>query len=165
MSDPSQYLTWSEALETWILRLCELEGTRPLGQFLACHGSLHQGAPLPDDVPSAPPRTCFGSAQEYLIRSERDDIFYAEGIACPASLGRPLPLPHGWLIDRKGRVLDRVWGDAERSVYLGVVFRREYVLDRVLSTKCWGSLLDSPRDRWALLRGRVPLSSALETEL
>lgn len=76
------------------------------------------------------PKSCYWNSQQLL--KKHPEWIYCEGYALAP--GIPIPLRHGWLIDRQKSILEPTW-DANDSVYIEVTF----------STRWFKSLLDDRR--------------------
>lgn len=125
--------------------------------FLIQHGRLWEPAPLPGDVPLGEPKRCFENVAMFVV--ERDDLTYVEGYALPQDC--PIPIPHAWLVDRDGGVVERTLR-SPGTVYFGVAFRTSVVIGRMLKTGYATSMLDDWRHDWPLLHGELSTEDALE---
>lgn len=82
-------------------------------------------------------KQCFANSQAELMDNP-DKFTYVEGIAIQPSIG--LPIHHGWLVDKEGKVLDLTWKEPESAIYLGVPFDYKFVLDNMIKSKSYSSL-------------------------
>lgn len=147
--------------------LAGMENTsRAFATFILGHGRQWEAAALDDGIKRGVPRGCYRNSQKLLFSDMRrrfpEGLVYVEGYACSGSLNFALPLPHGWLVDPEGRVVDPTWDEPENSTYFGVPFNEDYVRETV---KAYGpcSLIDNFHDRWLLVRDReVALRAVLE---
>jgi hypothetical protein len=133
--------------------------------FILKYGREWAATPRPRGVHKQRAKQCYANSQKHLLatawRSDAAVLTYVEGWAIHALTGG-FAMLHGWLVDRDGRVLDLTWKQPQGSIYFGVPFRDEYVRRQVRDRMLWGSLIDCPATRWALLAGEVPLEEALE---
>lgn len=108
---------------------------------------------LPDGVPPGTPRECYSNA--YELATSRADLTYVEGYA----LGAFFPVPHAWVEDREGRIIDPTWaalGELEQAAYAGVRFDTEFLICHVVRVG-WHSVFasDWTQDAAILRRGFV----------
>ncbi len=55
------------------------------------------------------------------------DLHYCEGYGFDQDL--PISLYHAWLVNDKGEVIDPTWLKKDKTIYLGVVFNKDFVLE------------------------------------
>lgn len=103
------------------------------------HSTEWKGAILPDDVKPGPKKSCFETCQKRAVYEGPSPLEYCEGQAASESLG--VPIPHAWLL-RDGQVIDPVWGAGDHE-YFGMVIPDKYVLETIVRTGCWGSILEA----------------------
>lgn len=112
-------------------------------ELLARHGQKFQWSPgeLPDGVPSGKLGECFLNAGRLALSS---DYRYCEGYA--VTDGGLIPVPHAWVIDEAGNVVDNTWHhfdeDRERQ-YLGVIVSMKRLAASTVRRGKWG-VLDDP---------------------
>ena len=83
--------------------------------ILSC-GREMSFAPLPENIEFGLPKGCYYNCLQIL--NERPELIYCEGYALADGL--VLPVPHAWLINDRGVVIDPTW-DTD-SAYIGVAF-------------------------------------------
>lgn len=86
------------------------------------------------DLPGTP-KACFQNATLAAL-SHPDQLVYVEGYAVSATL--PIPLPHAWLVDGEGNVIDPTWPDG--SEYFGIRFSSDELSEVMLVTRQYGIL-------------------------
>lgn len=147
--------------------------------YVANHGVTYEREPLTRDerayvrevirrsggLRMHPIKQCFGNAQLLLTRDYEHRLTYVEGFAFSI-----IPVLHGWLdLDGKvidttlrqdrnagGRLANRVLGTwRDERQYHGVHFSREYVLQKILDRRFFGTLIDDYWKHWPLLSGEV----------
>ena len=79
-------------------------------------------APLPKNIEPGLPKGCYYNCLQIL--DEHPELTYCEGYALADGL--VLPVPHAWLINSKGEVIDPTWND--RSAYIGVSFDTDWLI-------------------------------------
>jgi len=89
-------------------------------------GNVTLGSPLPASIEPLPERECYNNALD-LAQSYPEEFTYTEGFA--AAQGTPsLTMPHAWVTDWQGRVVDPTWAHFPgSSVYCGVRFSLNFV--------------------------------------
>lgn len=94
---------------------------------------------------------CFKNAFGWAHRAP-ERYRYCEGVAVGASR---FPVVHAWVIDTKGRVIDPTWKDQERGAYIGVTFKIDYVVKRVIECGMYTSMIDGAllKEPFAIMRG------------
>ena len=70
------------------------------------------------------PKLCYKNCVDAIL--SRSDLHYCEGYGIDKDL--PIPLYHAWLVNDKGEVIDPTWLKKRKTIYLGVVFNKEFVL-------------------------------------
>lgn len=100
-------------------------------------------ARIPDDVPLGPRGQCFANAGTLAV-APGCRYTYCEGYAMP--LVDRSPVLHAWLVTPDGRVVDPTWGVDPAYRYLGVPFRRDFLVASILRTRLWGLLDDGQRE-------------------
>lgn len=103
-------------------------------------------------------KMCFANAQTLAL--DDDSLEYAEGWATHYDV--PIPVLHGWCLNRRGCVVDPTWHQdcSNRSAYFGVRIAKGYVQQRIHATLSYGSLLDDWNMGFALLNSDVRYSFA-----
>jgi hypothetical protein len=144
---------YREAISSFLETLASAEPIgRSSGKLLLEYGHEFVGTSMAELAGRDMPRQCFSNAKNLLItqlKKGNDRLRYAEGYACSGSLGIPLPIQHAWLVDEDGSVVDSTWSYSEQSLYFGITFQNEYVLEAYENKVA--SLLDNRLDQWALL--------------
>jgi hypothetical protein len=79
-------------------------------------------APLPKNIEPGLPKNCYYNCLE--IVEEDSHFIYCEGYALPED--GILPVPHAWLINFDGRVIDPTWEAG--GAYIGLPFDTEWLL-------------------------------------
>jgi len=79
-----------------------------------------------------PAKMCFQNAATAAL--DHPELTYVEGYAFSSVF--PLPINHGWLTDRAGRVVDPTW--AEGSGYFGIPFPQPLLSKALLLTGSYG---------------------------
>ena len=79
-------------------------------------------ASLPENIETGLPKNCYYNCLQIL--DEHPELIYCEGYALADGL--VLPVPHAWLINSKGEVIDPTWND--RSTYIGVSFDTDWLV-------------------------------------
>jgi hypothetical protein len=150
-------------LETMV-RLLKSAGVLDVSfyEFIQRHGKFYEGQKRPKGIRKGVVKECFSNSQKHLLGLyDTRKYRYVEGFAASLEVG--FPIYHGWLVNvETGKVLDLTWRKPEESVYFGVMFKTDFVNSVVAQTGFWGSLIDSPQDRWKLLKGERSLEDALD---
>ena len=81
-------------------------------------------------------KECYRNAT--LLATMHPKYTYVEGFAMSPSL--PLALSHAWVLNSKGEVLDPTWGWRDGTVYLGVPFETEDLIERTTTSGYYGVL-------------------------
>jgi hypothetical protein len=79
-------------------------------------------------------KACFENAGQLALAGWP----YAEGYAVRPSLG--IPLPHAWVLDGEGRVVDPTWEHPETCHYMGIVVPHDAYLKALVRNRVWGVL-------------------------
>lgn len=127
-----------------------MRGDRPyssIHDFILQNGSDHK--PQVFDESAFPhsmrtPRNCYQNAW-YL--AEMHDLIYVEGMAFNLIFAN-----HAWCIDKDMNVYDPTWKTPETSLYYGVAFDDEYVMEVLHMTGVYG-IIDNPIQRFPLITG------------
>lgn len=129
--------------------------------FVLRHGIFMPWRRKPATIPDMTPKGCFYNAYELTRRDRR--LTYCEGFAAGI-----LVTPHAWVIDQEGYVIDATWDgldhhadDDEPRCYLGVPFKRQYVLDTMKPWHNNFTILERYWENFPLLSGRHSASSAI----
>lgn len=125
--------------------------------FILFHGREWAPHEIKDRMPMGKSRECFLNAA--LAVMAHDDLTYVEGLAIPTTVA--IPIRHAWLVDNRGRVVDRTWTPVGHA-YFGVPFKTEYVCRRLAKYVYAGSLIDDWEHNWPLLTGEVPVIEAVK---
>lgn len=133
----------------WKLLNGETLGYSPLG--LKYFGSealvLQEGRrfyprPLPAETKKMKGRECYKNA---LLYASKNNLLYCEGFAYARETGAALEIPHAWVVDKNGYVIDPTWG--EGLAYFGIAFSLDYVLKITLRDEHYGMIPDVPLGR------------------
>lgn len=109
-------------------------------QYVIENGRWWQNAPLPSTVQRGRKKECFFNAGNLALNSGRlhPKLYrYIEGFAW---MPESIPVMHAWCVDRKGKVIDPTWDYHPNTVYFGVCFDADYLLDVISCTGNWGIL-------------------------
>jgi hypothetical protein len=90
---------------------------RSLDAFILEHGRAWEPAPLPPTIPMRAPQECFRNSAH--LAATHPELRYVQGYGLPAR--GILPVPHAWVVDDQGRVIDTTWEDGETAAYYGMV--------------------------------------------
>jgi hypothetical protein len=139
--------------------------------FTLEHGQQWTPQALPGEFDRWEPKACFANSQELLVQEDfltpDSGLTYVEGYAVSGELiemGTWIPLHHGWLVDREGRVIDVTWTKPEGSIYFGVPFNTRYVKRVIKETKLFTSLIDNMAQHWPLITGEHPAEEAVKRQ-
>lgn len=79
-------------------------------------------------------KNCFNALSQYL------NLEYCEGFAIDNQL--PIAVYHAWLVNEAGEVIDPTWVDekSKTSVYYGIIFNRDYVIEMYEKNKTYSIL-------------------------
>ena len=97
---------------------------------------------LPDGLDVMEQKACYENSTKTIFLGDVDpeEWFYAEGYAVSDSLG--IPLPHAWLVNRKGDVLDRTWTYPPGTChYFGIPFTEDYLTEESFRSGYYGLFL------------------------
>lgn len=117
--------------------------------FILKYGREFKPQPLPKEFKRGPIKMCYNNAANLTLwrPNEPEKYIYCEGYAAGI-----IPVPHAWVIDFDGNVIDNTWADPEHSQYFGVPFALRFARRNILKT---GALIDNWRDDYKLVRGLV----------
>ena len=125
-------------------------------EFVLKHGRAWPSRKLPKGYRRGREGECWGNSQLRLLRAP-DKLIYVEGYAWSTNVG--LPLPHAWLADDTGAVLDLTWENPDLATYFGVPFRSKYVLGAMVRRGfCW-QLIDTMDACWPRINGKTSIRS------
>lgn len=79
-------------------------------------------APLPQNVEPGLPKGCYYNCLQLL--DKHPELIYCEGYALAEGL--VLPVPHAWLINLSGEVIDPTWNTD--SAYIGIPFDTDWLI-------------------------------------
>ena len=82
-------------------------------------------------------KNCFQMSSSWT----QPELYYCEGFANYGEL--KLPLPHAWLVNHQGEVIDPTWSKPEsfiEPIYLGVVFDWDFVRKVAIESEIYGIL-------------------------
>jgi len=139
----------SESAHTYKFKGCE-DLVLQLGEF-------HRPKPLPTWLEKGRLQACYANSFK-LMTDHPATLTYVEGYACRAGL--PLPVLHAWCIDREGWVYDATWPYEKETIYRGISFNRNFVLECVLDTGGY-SILDNPMIAPKIFKGLIPSNEFL----
>lgn len=71
------------------------------------------------------PKACYKNCIDAIL--SHSDLHYCEGYGFDQDL--PILLYHAWLVNDKGEVIDPTWLKKDKTIYLGVVFNKYFVLE------------------------------------
>jgi hypothetical protein len=134
------------------LKLCQgvERQCRPRGpyfgvnDFILREGKVWRPAALPAHVSKGKQNYCFMNA---LNLAADTGFTYVEGVAASV-----FPTMHAWCVDENGVVVDPTWRDPANSLYYGVAFRLDYVLETVGERGYYGIIENHEQD-FPLLTG------------
>jgi hypothetical protein len=128
----------------WVLDGTDASIFGPERALLAYGRRMEIVTETPARIPAGRKRECYGNCVKALIlEGAQDELFYAEGYATDRG-GLWPPTQHGWLVDRRGRVIDPTWDDAADHFYYGVVFKTRFVLDMLEKADMEPGILSTP---------------------
>lgn len=103
------------------------DAPRSAAELLLAHGQGHRSpATETSRVTDGAAGACYETAFRLACA---ENLYYAEGYACPLAVG--VPLMHAWCLDADGAVVDPTWPDASQTAYLGVVLDMAIVAEVV----------------------------------
>jgi hypothetical protein len=124
--------------------------------FVLSHGLDWRSPPeLPEPFDWMERKNCFGNATTLALQDPR--LTYCEGYA----MGRFLPIPHAWVVDRRGVVIDPTWWDEDDTddmaprqdwQYVGVPFTRRWLVEQITQNRTYGLLAQLQTDYRMLQR-------------
>ena len=129
---------------------CVPKGWRYRSQFhlLLALGRRFTPVPNPSDLTGMPAGFCYSNAALYArAHRENEGVVYAEGFALTPA-GIDVYLPHAWIVNPDGTVLDPTWEDAPGRAYVGIP-----IADPALWPVEGGGLLHDFNRTLPLLRG------------
>lgn len=103
-------------------------------ELVLTHGRPFTPAPLPEDIEPMTMKECYRNALTFGF--DRRDLTYCEGFALHPKF--PMPVPHAWLADGAGVVVDPTW--EEGAAYFGIPMRKTSALAIVSGRGVWGVL-------------------------
>jgi hypothetical protein len=116
----------------------EAEGTFGAATASLRYGRDYRPAPsTPEWLRFGTMNRCFNNATLYAVG--RDDVWYAEGYAVEPEL--PLPVPHAWLVNSSGQVIDPTWPDTRDHTYFGVAFETSFLRETLVLNENVAGLL------------------------
>lgn len=120
-------------------------GTNLYFRFLLNHGEAFTYQSKPVRYRWGQMKQCFRNAAVLAITYP--ELTYVEGYASSV-----IPMPHAWVIDANGLVIDNTWRTlhTEKPDYFGVRFATAYLRRRLLGQGVYG-LLDAPHSEDLLL--------------
>lgn len=119
---------------------------RSISGLLLHHGREFAPAPLPKGIRRGRMGECYSNAGR--IAADRSDLFYCEGYALRAGL---IPLPHGWLCDKAGTLIEPTWEHDEGNEYFGVVIKTQWLRKRTMEAKHWGAIFETWREDYPIM--------------
>lgn len=87
-------------------------------------------APLPENIERGLPKGCYYNCLQIL--NEYPELIYCEGYALAEGL--VLPVPHAWLINSEGKVIEPTWDT--KGCYIGVSFNTDWLISLFESRNC-----------------------------
>lgn len=100
-----------------------------LSAFLMEHGrSFTRVTKCPPEY-KGPRGHSYGNAARLAL--EDSSTRYCEGYAWVPRIG--LAVRHGWVLDSDGAVIETTWSDTDATLFFGLVFTREFHVDRLMS--------------------------------
>lgn len=118
---------------------------KSMEDFVLTHGVQCNSQVLPGQYERGQVKQCFMNAFNLMMK--HPELRYVEGYGHSI-----IPTLHAWCVDENLNVIDPTWDDSEKSVYFGVVFNRDYVLEATLQRGHYG-LIDNYNERFPLLQG------------
>jgi hypothetical protein len=115
--------------------------------FVLQHGEWFELCPWTKHALEGAPKSCY--AHSARLCAENHGLAYVEGFAL-YSRELLLPLPHAWVTNAAGELIDGTWRNAGVA-YLGVRFPLKQVLRAM---KKDGAVLDCPQSKFAIYRQR-----------
>jgi hypothetical protein len=126
--------------------------------FVLQHGRhFPQIGELPPFVNMGRLKMCFQNATHAALSNP--SLTYCEGYAFSI-----FPVLHAWCVDEHGRVIEVTWPkEFNGADYFGIPFNTRFLMRQLSRTETYG-LLDSPADKFALVRGYVAPELWLNTK-
>lgn len=118
--------------------------------FVLQHGTLYEGAYIPEGIPQGQMEFCFNNS---INNAALYGWKYIEGYATVRMSGgeiMPFSIHHAWNADDEGRAIDTTWPPGHGAEYFGVEFsfrRADYAT--------WhddGTVLQNPKSDWEIFR-------------
>lgn len=95
-------------------------------------------------------KLCYTNAFNLVQRFP--ELIYVEGFGMSKNV--PFPIQHAFCVNSEGSVVDPTWDNQEESIYFGVKFNWDYVVETILRTKHYG-IIDNWYERFPLVVGKV----------
>jgi hypothetical protein len=122
-------------LEMYLKQVAEISRQKSREAWVLEHGQFWDVGEVPDKIPAGKydeKKGCFGNAAN--LSFDYPEYSYVEGYAMPGFIN--LPLPHAWVVDYEGKVIDTTWDDG--VAYYGVEFSREQLSEILLDSGTYG---------------------------
>lgn len=106
---------------------------------------------IPQGISQGEVKQCFANATELMLLNNNRFI-YTEGYAIRRNLGIVVG-EHAWVLDKDNNysVVDNTWENPEDSIYLGIPFQEQFVIEAAVKRGYYG-LLDDWQNQWPLAR-------------
>jgi hypothetical protein len=101
--------------------------------YILKHGQSWGPRVFPDHIQQGPEHQCFKTSA--LLAIKHDNLRYVEGFATSV-----IPMPHAWLVDSDGNVIDPTWDKTYGDDYFGVEIPTQTLLKVILKTDQYGVL-------------------------
>lgn len=123
-----------EYLEQWRAMKIANGMVAPLEDLVLAKGIEVLGQPLPEGFKRGKLKACFANAGKLALKGWP----YVEGYAASKSLA--LPMPHAWVLDGEGGVVDPTWEHPEDCHYMGVLVPPQAYARALVRNRVWGVL-------------------------